>query len=40
MALAVASVAASVVASVAASVVAWVVACEDGDLMDTLGGKY
>ncbi len=36
MALAVASVAASVVAWV----VAWVVACEDGDLMDTLGGKY
>lgn len=31
---------ASVVASVAASVAASVVACEDGDLMDTLGGKY
>jgi len=29
-----------VVASVAASVAAPVVACEDGDLMDTLGGKY
>jgi hypothetical protein len=28
------------VASVAASVVASVVACEDGDLMDTLGGRY